>query len=100
MEKPQIKTYIATALELFDRNPPAHSELQRNAILSFAKYLDAGNNISIELQLAAVQQYNKLQEEIILELVNKLGKDEATKIIKEVADRHKHKPKDYEQPAK
>jgi hypothetical protein len=54
VETPKAKTYIQTALELFDRNPPAHSETQRNAILSFAKFLDAGNHLSVELQLAAI----------------------------------------------
>jgi len=90
---PEIKanSYISTAMALFEYDPKFYNKVQKDAILSFAKFLDSGKTIGLELQLIAAVQAHKIDRELITLCCEKFGKEEVTELAKIVqARRRKH----------
>jgi hypothetical protein len=90
MEKPKFTTYIATAQALFEENPKFYKRSERNAILSFAKYLDSGREMNGDIQILAYMKAQQIDREVILALADALGRDKAAEITKAIHARHKH----------
>lgn len=90
VEDNSFSTYLSTAEKLFEENKDFYNEDAKNAILSFAKYLDGFNTLSVQMQLLALQQSRKIDREVLFAMAKVLGPDRTTEIIKEVHSGHKH----------
>lgn len=90
---PKFNTYIEVAQNLFAENPDFYTEEQQNNILSFAKFLDSGRVLNSELQMLAIQQARKIDYEVLMACCDEFGRDNVTKVVKKVYDKHRHSKK-------
>lgn len=89
-QTPTVKTYIAVAQELIEKNPDFYNQEAQDGILSFAKYLDSFKVLGVELQLVAYQKAREIDRELILECCDVFGKENVTALAKKIAEKHRH----------
>lgn len=83
-----FRTYLQIAYDLFETDPDFYTADEKDAILSFAKYLDSGRVLNAELQMIAMQQARKIDGEVIMLTAERFGRSEVAAIVREVYDRH------------
>lgn len=93
MEAPKFTTYISLAKDLIAKDPKFYSSKDQNAILSFAKYLDSGQELGSELQMLALKKAREIDGEVLKECVEAFGIEPMREVIQKVYARHRYTSK-------
>lgn len=90
METPKFITYIALAKDLIAKDPKFYSSKDKDAILSFAKYLDSGQELGSELQMLALKKAREIDGEILRACADTFGIEPMREVIQKVYAKHRH----------
>lgn len=89
-DKINLTTYLAIAQDLIKDSPKFYSKAEQKGILSFAKYLDSGNELGSGMQVLALKRAMEIDGEVLRECVVQFGKEAMADIVRGVYAKHRH----------